>query len=195
MFYITFGKSNEEKIRFGDNPLDYYQNLVENMKSKGVTHAALRKLKQKVVQIETVITNMPVFKVPIIAGECILNLFKEKDKEESQVSRSPLEFETKVVEFKFKCSICSNAFTTAQGLGGHMSRKHKDQSENYKKKRETREKRAPMRMLNQKIKITLCDKYNIDYYDLISTKEGKKKLKKFFNERHQEYLSMRRTMK
>lgn len=191
-YYITFGKSNEEKLRFGESPLNYYQNLIENIKSKGVTTKALRKLDQQMTQIQEVISHMPVFKVPINIGKHMSNCSKEN---EGRCKMLSLDFEAKPTELKYKCSVCNNAFTSAQGLGGHMSRKHKNQSENYKKKKATREKRAPLRIMNKKIKIALCEKYDLEYDTLISTKQGKRELRHFMNMRHNEYVSMKKEMK
>lgn len=40
-------------------------------------------------------------------------------------------------EKNFRCKLCYRLFT-ANGLGGHMSRAHPNQSEEYRKKKETR---------------------------------------------------------
>ena len=36
----------------------------------------------------------------------------------------------------FTCDICGCSFSNGQGLGGHMSRKHPNQSEKYQKKKQ-----------------------------------------------------------
>lgn len=95
----------------------------------------------------------------------------------------------------FPCDFCNALFNTPQGLGGHMSRTHKDQSLKFKKKKEIRNNRTAERDLFEEAKKVLCEQINIDYDLMMSTKQGKIKLKKIILQHEKEYKKIRKDLK
>lgn len=96
---------------------------------------------------------------------------------------------------KYKCTICPCVFASPQGLGGHMSRTHKDQSIKFQNKKKIRLLREPQRKLLEKAKIMLCKYCNQDYYSLIKTKKGKEKIKSLVLVHKKEYKEIRKRLK
>ena len=81
----------------------------------------------------------------------------------------------------YPCQHCKMSFMKAQGLGGHMSRKHPGESEKYSYKTRVRDQRTPDR-----VKLLLAKKkyfrtLNYDYEDLIQTAEGKLRARAMMN--------------
>lgn len=95
----------------------------------------------------------------------------------------------------FPCDFCDALFNTPQGLGGHMSRTHKDQSLKFKKKKEIRNNRTAMRDLLEEAKKVLCEQNNVNYDILMSTKQGKIKLKRIILQHEKEYKKIRKELK
>ena len=95
----------------------------------------------------------------------------------------------------FTCDICGVSFSNGQGLGGHMSRKHPNQSEKYKKKKETRDGRNNNRELIYKAKRILLKRFRHDYDNLISFSSGRRVIKKCVKENREEYLNIKRKIK
>ena len=112
------------------------------------------------------------------------------------MSQNEEEFLQKKRESKtFNCELCSAIFTTPQGLGGHMSSTHKEQSVKFQKKKEIRDSRTPARKLLEEAKRILCAKFNMDYDELINTKMGKIKIKEIILQNEKEYKLIRRELK
>lgn len=57
----------------------------------------------------------------------------------------------------FKCRFCPVVFTESQMLGGHTSRAHPGQSPDYRKKKETRLRREPLRLARAEAKKQLAE--------------------------------------
>ena len=94
----------------------------------------------------------------------------------------------------FKCELCNCVFENPQGLGGHMSRIHRDASIKYKKKKETRNKRTEIRRIIKLAKQIICNKNGINYDEFIKTKEGKKLVQKCITENKKEYRNLRKKL-
>jgi len=95
----------------------------------------------------------------------------------------------------YKCEFCGSVFSNGQGLGGHMSRKHPNQSEKYKFKKETREKRNLKREYLYKAQRILLCKFNYDYDRLRNYKEGRKIIKKVCKDYKNEYYKLKKEVK
>jgi hypothetical protein len=94
----------------------------------------------------------------------------------------------------FKCELCNCVFENPQGLGGHMSRIHRDASIKYKKKKETRNKRTEIRRILKLTKQIICKNNGINYDEFIKTKEGKKLVQKCITENKKEYRNLRKKL-
>ncbi len=88
------------------------------------------------------------------------------------------------------CEICNKALSNGQGLGGHMSRNHPNQSEKYKEKLSIRNKRLKSRKRLITIKKMLFSKYNLNYDTFVKNKE-KIKIRKFLLSHKDEYRRMK----
>ena len=88
------------------------------------------------------------------------------------------------------CEICNKALSNGQGLGGHMSRNHPNQSEKYKEKLSIRNKRLKSRKRLIKIKRMLFSKYNLSYDNFVKNNE-KVKIRKFLLSHKDEYRRMK----
>ena len=95
----------------------------------------------------------------------------------------------------YECDICRQIFSNGQGLGGHMSRKHPNQSEKYKFKKETREKRNSKREMLYKAQRTLLTRYRQDYDKLKLQPEGRRLIKKICKDHEQEYYFIKKEVK
>eukprot|EP00826_Nyctotherus_ovalis_P001115 TRINITY_DN10137_c0_g1_i1.p1 TRINITY_DN10137_c0_g1~~TRINITY_DN10137_c0_g1_i1.p1 ORF type:complete len:287 (+),score=78.09 TRINITY_DN10137_c0_g1_i1:182-1042(+) len=109
---------------------------------------------------------------------------------QSQESTSPLpkskrkkrrSKEERGTEGNFACKHCSYKFTTSQGLGGHMSRKHPGKSEVYKKKKGIRKIREPERHKLQLAKKKYFKKLKYNFEELRKTSEGKRKIRELMD--------------
>lgn len=116
------------------------------------------------------------------------NDFNSSDSEEDQ-------YETTGNAGVYKCDICGTGFRSGQGLGGHMSRKHPNQSEKFKFKKLTRENRNENREQLYTAKRILLSRYNKNYDKLIETDEGKKYVKKFCKDHKEEYYAIKKLAK
>ena len=98
-------------------------------------------------------------------------------------------------ERDYICKICNAIFSNGQGLGGHMSRKHPNQSVKYKFKKETREKRNLKREIVYEAKRRILKKYKEDYDNLIETHEGRKIIKMICKDNKNEYYRIKKQIK
>ena len=73
----------------------------------------------------------------------------------------------------FHCQLCGYSFNSGQGLGGHMSRRHPDKSDKFKRKKFIREKRSLIREKLTEAKRFICSNHDINYDELAQSKEGK----------------------
>jgi len=70
----------------------------------------------------------------------------------------------------YLCEFCNKAYSNGQGLGGHMSRIHPNQSYKYKDKIRIRREREEKRENLLNIKRDLFKKYGFDYDKLVAEK-------------------------
>ena len=100
----------------------------------------------------------------------------------------------KAIKKHFKtylCEFCNKAYSNGQGLGGHMSRIHPNQSYKYKDKIRIRREREEKRENLLNIKRDLFKKYGFDY-DKLSIEKNKIFIQKFLTEHNEEYKNERK---
>ena len=96
--------------------------------------------------------------------------------------------------FEYKCEFCGKGFEKGQGLGGHMSRNHPNQSEKYKVKMNIREMRKGKRMKLREMQEMFLKLAGMNGTEM-SRKERMEALKgrkKEFNEFQKEYKEERK---
>lgn len=184
------------KLNFGDSPFQIYDKIGKSTKKQNV--------EKEVTKFLNTLYFLPCFveKNPSVEVEQdnqnsnkTISESKEEEKKVA-VSQNEEEFLQKKRESKtFNCELCSAIFATPQGLGGHMSSTHKEQSVKFQKKKEIRDSRTPARKLLEEAKRILCAKFNIDYDELINTKMGKIKIKEIILQNEKEYKLIRRELK
>lgn len=118
-----------------------------------------------------------------LAQNQIVNEIKNEENKETYKSR----FFEKNGEKIYECVICHKKCISSQALGGHMSKNHPEQSEQYKKKKDIRKKRENERNKLEKIKIELFEKYKMDYIFMKENNE-KNEIKRFLKEHYKEYF-------
>ena len=98
----------------------------------------------------------------------------------------------KIKHFKtYLCEFCNKAYSNGQGLGGHMSRIHPNQSYKYKDKIRIRREREKKREKLLIIKQDLFKKYGYDYDKLVNDK-NKTFIQQFLLEHNEEYKNIRK---
>ena len=65
----------------------------------------------------------------------------QKKNKPNLVAADPTTPENPESEYPYKCKYCERTFKKSVSLGGHISKAHNGQSDNYKKKMEIRESR------------------------------------------------------
>lgn len=171
--YILYGKSNEEKLRFGESPIKQYNNLSSNIENQRASHI-IKSIQSNLIQLGKYIETLPVF-------FCVTP--KEKMKGGGGDTSHVV------------CNTCGEMFSNFQGLGGHRAKKHPSQSLNYKTKRELYEKRKPLRAIHTNAKRKLCQIHQLDFDYLNQTKEGKEMIKKVMNKNYKEFKKIKKEMK
>ena len=91
----------------------------------------------------------------------------------------------------YLCEFCNKAYSNGQGLGGHMSRIHPNQSYKYKDKIRIRREREEKRENLLNIKRDLFKKYGFDY-DKYATEKNKSFIQKFLSQHNEEYKIIRK---
>ena len=91
----------------------------------------------------------------------------------------------------YLCEFCNKAYSNGQGLGGHMSRIHPNQSSKYKDKIRIRREREKKREKLLNIKRDLFKKYGYDYDTLIDSK-NKAFVQQFLQGHNEEYRNIRK---
>ena len=91
----------------------------------------------------------------------------------------------------YLCEFCNKAYSNGQGLGGHMSRIHPNQSYKYKDKIRIRREREEKRENLLNIKRDLFKKYGFDY-DKLTNEKNKTFIQKFLSEHNEEYKNVRK---
>ena len=91
--------------------------------------------------------------------------------------------------FEYKCEFCGKGFEKGQGLGGHMSRNHPNQSEKYKVKMGIREMRKGKRMKLRETQEMFLQKIGMNGMEMTRKErmQALKGRKKEFNEFQKEY--------
>lgn len=197
-FHINTVK-NEKSItlNFGQDPLLKFEEWLkwlsqEKEKEKNTQSNQLcDDIAATLNSITTIMSSFPIFMFPgtqpvpnINPGMCVLFKYKKKKEEENCSG-----------DKKFYCDFCSETFASGQGLGGHMSRKHKNQSLKFKHKREIRNKREPLRKILHQAKKKLCINHLLDFDEQMRSKQGKKLIRKLILEFNEEYKKIKNEMK
>ena len=78
---------------------------------------------------------------------------------------------------KYKCEICLEPFTSGSSKGGHMSRVHPKESEEYKKKLIIRKSNEYLREIRKKAVKRLVESFGHNFSDFDQNKSRKKQLK------------------
>jgi hypothetical protein len=99
------------------------------------------------------------------------------------------------IETDHQCKICLCFFSTSQGLGGHMSRQHPQQSEKFNISKKKREARSSRRDILEKAKRNLLKNLCMDYDEILKEKFGKKEMRRILQENKKEYLRILREVK
>lgn len=129
---------------------------------------------------------------------------KEKEEEDSEFLLSEGDSEANIEKTEknenetiegYMCEICKQVFSNGQGLGGHMSRKHPNQSEKFKLKKETRDKRNAKREILYKSQRILLSRYTQNYDKLKEKIEGRRLIKQICKDHKQEYYQIKRELK
>jgi hypothetical protein len=148
-------------LTFGTNPLTVAQDLVKVIESK-TKEGKLIEVNQAKSYLGEL--NEKASKLPIIQ----LNIFNRRIKKT-----------VKLTSYRFKCDIIGCPFTTnsAQALGGHTSKAHKNQSKKFTEKQLKRQRRAPKREANTSVKQAFYESLGYDYIALLKSKDDKSKLR------------------
>jgi len=123
----------------------------------------------------------------ILKGEKEEEKVEEKGEKKSQILYNDEMQENKV----YVCTVCHLKFECRQSLGGHMSRKHRNLSLNFQKKKKIRMKRKEKRILNLMVKIEYFQKKNLNFLELDKTLEGKKKIRESINRKEMKLIKVR----
>ena len=182
-------------LSFGEDPINKFREWLtwlnqEKEKEKSSQSVELcDDIAKTLNSITTIMSSLPIFIFPgHQPGQRnnfngILKYKKKKEDEENSGDKI------------FYCDFCSETFTSGQGLGGHMSRKHKDQSLKFKHKKEVRNKREPLRRILVQAKKILCKNHLLDFEEHIKTKQGKVLIKKLIHEFNEEYRRIKNELK
>jgi hypothetical protein len=192
--YFNYEKSNGVKLTFGENPLNIFQDYLswlrreQNKQKEKLERTQSKELCKEIVktlnEISGTMSSLPIIICPKLTPSVQIPIVKKNKKRIFKEQRK-----------RFKCDFCPECFDTGQGLGGHMSRKHKDKSEKFKKKKEIRNRREHLRNLLIEAKKKLCDKFMIDYEELMKSRQGKNHIKKLINEHLDDYKKYRNELK
>jgi hypothetical protein len=87
----------------------------------------------------------------------------------------------------FKCDFCDCLYSNGQALGGHMSRSHPNQSKKYNMKKTIRDERVLYRDLIYQARKELFANHQLNYDDLIGSKNNKPIIRQIRNENLKEY--------
>ena len=124
------------------------------------------------------------------------NILKNEINEDNLESNNNINKKKKQKKKHFKtylCEFCNKAYSNGQGLGGHMSRIHPNQSSKYKDKIRIRREREKKREKLLYIKRDLFKKYGYDYDILINSKK-KIFVQQFLHEHNEEYRNIRKNI-
>jgi len=220
--YFILGKANTRNLIFGDNPTNCISLLHEQGKEIFKEAVSFEENNNFPIKLNEIFSElkykskrlMNLSAIETANGEGIniekvkvsktsINKKREIALQENSNSKIFKENEDlKVSNFSkfddnnnFTCDICGCSFSNGQGLGGHMSRKHPNQSEKYQKKKQTRERRNSNREIIYKAKRILLKRFRQDYDHLINFSNGRKLIKKLVKENREEYLNIKGKIK
>ena len=118
----------------------------------------------------------------------LISPFKLKNKTFKTTTKKIKHFKT------YLCEFCNKAYSNGQGLGGHMSRIHPNQSYKYKDKIRIRNERVGKRKRLIEIKRKLFNKYGLDFDSLLNKKE-KIEIQQFLLIHKDEYRNLKKQVK
>lgn len=195
----TFIKQfNKEKSKINSNLY-----LIENNKNETLPQNLLknfyRQIKETVKTIEknyigkrrNSLNDFECDKLKKLIQSCndvsdIMTDFKKsgiRNKRSSKIRKKQQHYKT------YLCPFCNKAYSNGQGLGGHISRIHHNQSEKYQEKMRIRNRRVDKRQRIYEIKKDLFSRYGINIDD---HKSDKKFISNFVKEHNQEYQKIRK---
>ena len=186
------------KIDFGENPVESFIGWLNwlnnelNKEKNEQTNQICEDISKTMNSITSIMSTFPILLYPKSGKYENLNLFNKITKKKKEINDNT---ENKIDDKKFICDICNEVFTSGQGLGGHMSRKHKDQSMKFKHKKEIRNKREPLRNILVQAKKVLCKNHLIDYDEQMRSKDGKNLIKSLVIEYNEEFKKIRNELK
>ena len=192
-------KYNNIKIDFGENPVEIFIKLLNNLNNElkkeknEETKKICDDISKEMNLITSIMSTFPILLYPKSGKYENLNLFNKITKKKKSFNNN--NSDNKIDDKKFICDICNEVFTSGQGLGGHMSRKHKDQSMKFKHKKEIRNKREPLRNILVQAKKVLCKNHLIDYDEQMRSKDGKNLIKSLVIEYNEEFKKIRNELK
>jgi hypothetical protein len=222
---FTFGYYFKKELSLGGNPINYLFLLQQNGKkifsgtnsfeSNNIFPISVTEIHSEMIDKYNRMINLPkiqdIIKEEFSSDNLKLSNYSKKKKSEISLKENSNKASYKdndnlrVNNFNnthqdnnnngFNCLICGCSFFNGQGLGGHMSRKHPNQSEKYQMKKLTREKRNNNREIIYKAKRILLKKFKQDYDHLINYPNGRKLIKKLVKENREMYLSIKGKMK
>ena len=192
-------KYNNIKIDFGENPVEIFIKLLNNLNNElkkeknEETKKICDDISKEMNLITSIMSTFPILLYPKSGKYENLTLFNKITKKKKSFNNN--NSDNKIDDKKFICDICNEVFTSGQGLGGHMSRKHKDQSMKFKHKKEIRNKREPLRNILVQAKKVLCKNHLIDYDEQMRSKDGKNLIKSLVIEYNEEFKKIRNELK
>jgi hypothetical protein len=185
--------NNKQQISLNENLCKELEKLITscNAITNTVTDYKKSGLKRKVFQNEENEENKNIENI-----NCIDKDNNDIDNPEDEIddNNNFLNKKRKQKKKHFKtylCEFCNKAYSNGQGLGGHMSRIHPNQSYKYKDKIRIRREREEKREILLNIKRDLFKKYGFDY-DKLSTEKNKIFIQKFLTEHNEEYKNERK---
>ena len=186
------------KIDFGENPVESFIGWLNwlnnelNKEKNDQTNQICEDISKTMNSITSIMSTFPILLYPKSGKYENITLFNKITKKKKEINDNT---ENKIDDKKFICDICNEVFTSGQGLGGHMSRKHKDQSMKFKHKKEIRNKREPLRNILVQAKKILCKNHLIDYDEQIRSREGKTLIKSLVKEYNEEFKKIKNELK
>ena len=187
-------------IDFSENPVEIFIKLLNNLNNElnkeknEQTKKICDDISKEMNLITSIMSTFPILLYPKSGKYENLNLFNKITKKKKCFNNNN-NSDNKIDDKKFICDICNEVFTSGQGLGGHMSRKHKDQSMKFKHKKEIRNKREPLRNILVQAKKVLCKNHLIDYDEQMRSKDGKTLIKTLVIEYNEEFKKIRNELK
>jgi hypothetical protein len=173
---------------------NYYKKIKETIYQIQKNYVGKKKLSLNKEQCE-------ILEKLILSCNDITNIFVEKKKgrksmkfriEEMNINKiNNIKFNNNKRKKAFKCEFCNKIYYNGQGLGGHISRIHPNQSLKYKIRIKIRKERNEIRKRLFKIRKKLFIKYNKDY-ELLLKNNRKQEIKKFLLEHKKEYRNIKR---